>query len=79
MNKKQKIVLRVGIVIVVLMGVFPPVNDDVYVENNFLFTEGAVLLSNLFLQWFMVSIIAGGLIYFLRDKKPKDEQKEIKV
>ena len=67
----------VGIAIIVLMGFFPPVHDGDYVENNFfLFADGVVLLSNLFLQWFMVSIIAGGLIYFLRDKKPKDEQKQ---
>ena len=86
MNKKQKLVLRAGIVIIVLMGLFPPVQmRDFFIDQDFpsftverqfiLTTECTVVLSNHVPQWFMVSIIAGGLIYALKDKKPEDEQK----
>jgi len=90
MNNKQKIVLRVGIVIIVLMGLFPPVQwtatisgwNNVptyyhYIDYQFLFiTRGTVALSNLVLQWILVSIIAGGFIYINRDKKQTDEQNQ---
>ena len=74
MNRKQKIVLWVGIVIIVLMGLFPPVRYKRYstyrVRYEFLLvTQNTVVVTNLLVQWVVVSIIGSGLIYTFRDKR----------
>ena len=91
MNKKQKNCLWIGIAVIVLMGLFPPVakrgrilvdgygktygeNNKTYVAYDFIFDTGApVVLSNLIVQWIIVSAITGGLIITFKDKKPKDD------
>ena len=61
MNKKQKICLWAGIVIIVLMGIFSPWMHD-----------GRIDASHLLVQWAMVATVTGGLIVTLNDKKSKD-------
>jgi len=89
MNKKQKNCLWIGIAVIVLMGLFPPVakrgrilvdrygdtygNRTTSVKYEFILnTSSQVVLSNLIAQWIIVSAITGGLIYTLKDKKPKE-------
>jgi hypothetical protein len=85
MNKKQLIVMWVGIAIIILMGIFPPWIVTVQGTDNIL--GHAFILSRtgrkydinasfLFVQWIMVVAITGGLIITFKDKKPNDEQKE---
>lgn len=58
MNKKQKIVLWLGIAVFVLMGLYPPADFD-----------GAALdPPQLLIQWAMVVVVAGGLLVTLKDK-----------
>lgn len=96
MNKKQRICLWIGIAVIVLMGIFPPVqrthrsfglelygngNDETYettIGYGFILAtgDGAVVFSNILVQWIVVSIITGGLIYAFRDKKPQDDQNQ---
>jgi len=82
MNWKQKICLWIGIVAIVAMGIFPPVSifeagryAERDIEYRFLLNTGGglVALSNLLLQWAVVAVGTGYLIYTLKDKKPKDE------
>lgn len=79
MNKKQKIVLWVGITLFVLMGLFPPYRSS---QKNFaprthydrLFFDmgfGHVDSGTLFIQWAILGVITGGLICTLSDKKDK--------
>lgn len=80
MNKKQMAVLWGAIIIVTLLGVYPPM---VYYEGGrrqrrderqFVQVDAGRLLGYLV----AVGAPAGGIIYVLRDrkhKKPKDEQK----
>lgn len=93
MNRKQKICLWVGIIVIGLMGLYPPVQKTKYrlgdifrtddktpykvIEYTFVLDtgNGTVVLSNLFVQWIVVSIITGGLIYSFKDKKSKDDRK----
>lgn len=79
MNRKQKICLWIWIIVIVLMGLFPPTNQYPLfgIEYNFILTtDGHVVLSNLIAQWLIISFIASYLItYTFKDKKPKDEQK----
>ena len=80
MNRKQKIVLWTGIVVIVLMGLFPPVllegsPDGAYSNDHkdYIFitdpSNTHILWSNLFLQWILVSVVTGCLMYVLRDSK----------
>lgn len=92
MNRKQKFCLWIGIAVIVLMGIFPPVqrttrtfeiygNGETYetIGYGFILATGGgiVVFSNLLVQWIVVSIITGGLIYAFRDKKPQDEQTQL--
>jgi len=87
MNKKQKIVLWVGIALFVLVGLNPH-----YPRQPFrIVREGApapvrkTKLSwgpkdpgRLFCYWTMIAVVTGGLLVTLKDKKgknPKDEQR----
>lgn len=94
MNKKQTIVMWVGIAFVVLMGLFPPwmgreeTPPPIYLGRFFISSPpnknwlrhhrdsidasqiGGVDFTRLSTQWIMVSVVAGGLIITLKDKKP---------
>jgi len=79
-NKKKRIwCLWIGISLIVLMGLFPPVLrkstfNNRYVKYSFILNaSGPIVLHNLIVQWIVVSAITGGLIYTFRDKKLKDE------
>ena len=63
MNKKQKIILWVGIAIFVFAGLYA---TDSYNPNI------AILL----IVWFMVVVVTAGLIYTLKDKKLLEGQKQ---
>ena len=92
MNWKQKICLWVGIAVIVAMGIFPPVyHHTVFSWSNgptvrppkyeFLLTAtgSAIEYSKLFVQWAIIAVITGGLIYTFKDKKDEkveDEQKQ---
>ena len=86
MNKKQMIVLWIGIIIFVLVSLHPPrkshprpirrTTDAPIVEvigaGN---VDGVKLLS----RWLIIIILTGGLIYTIKDKKDKklkDEQNQ---
>ena len=80
MSKTQLKVLWVGIGVLVLMGLFPP---DEYQRNvipsglggdepsrySFILTVRDVAFCELFIQWVIVAVVTGGLIYTLKDKK----------
>ena len=92
MNKKQKVVMWVGIIIIVLMTLFPVERTRHTVsgfrdgssdygyeyEVNFLFLMEPyqIEFSKLLLQYTVVILITGGLIVTLKDKKPNDKQKQ---
>ena len=90
MNKRQTIVLWIGIIILVLMGIFPPIHIDISDRfwrgdgprpwepgYDFLFTmlPSKISFSKLFIQWFIIAVVTGGLIVTFKDKKSKDDQK----
>jgi len=74
-SKKRKLCLWIGASVIVLMGLFPPVKigrSSQYVEYSFILNpSGPILLSNLIVQWIIVLVITGGLIYRFRDKNKK--------
>jgi hypothetical protein len=87
-NKEQKFRLWAGIVVVVLMGIFPPTPigfgyvafyGPVYYEFHsgytFLFSARAsgIAFNKLIIQWGIVGAVTFGLIYILREKKPKKQ------
>lgn len=68
MSKTQLIILWIGIAIFVLMGLFPPAESLSPVGSyangyGFIFTVDNIAFSRLFVQWVIVAIITGGLIY----------------
>lgn len=83
MNKRQKIVLCVGIAVIILMVLLPPTIGKELVEGHglaverykFLFAIGDSQIdrSKLCLQFLIVVLPAGSLFSILRDKKPKDK------
>jgi hypothetical protein len=71
MSKTQLIILWIGIVIFVLMGLFPPAQirssrGGRYIEYEFILNSANISFSRLFVQWAIVAIITGGLIYSLK-------------
>jgi len=71
MSKTQLIILWIGIVIFVLMGLFPPKEYNTPIGSNadgygFILTVDNITFSRLFVQWAIVAIITGGLIYSLK-------------
>jgi hypothetical protein len=91
MNRKQIICLWIGIIIIVLMGIFPPWSaykgdGECYLLHKFILFQPAekniparIDTGHLFVQWIMVAVVTGGLIFTFRDKKEKklkEEQKE---
>jgi len=81
MNKKQLIVMWVGIGFVVLMGILPPKN---FIADGFRYEFGLLLgksssfvdFGKLLIQCSIVGIITIGLIITFKDKKPKNEQEK---
>ena len=72
MNRKQMICLWIGIAVMVLMGLFPPYR---WGDDSFLFDmeADAIEFAKLFIQWFIVALVTGGLIYTFKNKKPKND------
>ena len=80
MNKKQLFVMWVGIGIIVLMGIFPPLmlctqSSKVFLDYGFIVPQinGAekvalVDFSRLLTQWVIVSVLTIGLIITFKDK-----------
>jgi len=72
MSKTQLVVLWVGIGIIVLVHFFPPGEYSVWgngVEYKFILNSPNISISRLFIQWAIVAVVTGGLIYTLKDKK----------
>jgi len=80
MNKKQKNVLWIGIAIIVLIGIFPPGLGWQQTINNpltiFEVRGEFISYGKLLIQWAIVAVITGGLIYAFKDKQPENEQKQ---
>lgn len=84
MNKKQERLLWVGIAIIVLMGIFPPVmlsetDGGGYCGegNGFIFNISDVRVDapQLFVQWVMVAVVTGGLFVTFKDRKKIEKEK----
>ena len=80
MNKKQIIVMWIGIAIIVLMGLFPPCT--VWVQNTCNFvgysfitnpkeSRSIVELGRLIAQWVVVAALVTGIMITLNDQKNK--------
>jgi hypothetical protein len=82
MNWKQKTCLWIGVAVIVLMGLFPPWESHYGSLVAYSFTmyppcgRCFVDTSSLCLQWFTVTVVTGGLIVTLADKKPKGQRKQ---
>jgi hypothetical protein len=78
MNKYQTIFLWIGMVIFVIVGVFPPWTGS-YAANEYFNGYGFILnppkfnervcISYLCVEWIMVAVITGGLLVTFKDKK----------
>ena len=80
MSQRQNIIFWFGLVIVLIMTVFPPIlktvpGDDsgissyrqiVHYEYFFTSTAKKIFLQRLFIQWFIAALITGGLMYTVR-------------
>ncbi len=74
MNRTQLKVLWVGIGIFVVMGLFPPywqrsVGHGSGIAYSFILNTRDVAFTHLFIQWAIVAVITGSLIYTLKDRK----------
>ncbi|MCF7811598.1 hypothetical protein K9N50_11485 [bacterium] len=75
MNRKQKVVILVGICLFVLMGFFHPVTRNrhrvtgVYSQNYSCILSGkkTVDIKRLAIQWTMVIVATGGIVFLLKD------------
>jgi hypothetical protein len=85
MNKIQLLVMRVGIAVILLMGVFPPwmrPYEGAYLASGYAFIltppreTHRIDASHLCVQWAIVAFVTCGLIYTFKDKKPKDDPKQ---
>jgi len=74
-NKRQKIVLWVALVLFVLMGLFPPWVEDYrgslyhYGYRCIFITRLRINWSRLHLQWIVLGSITGGLFIAFQEKK----------
>jgi hypothetical protein len=83
-RQKQIMVLWLGIFIFVLMGLFPPVDRyRTFMGGRssilgFLFDTSSkdIAFGKLFVMWFIVAAITGGLLYALKDKNGKRKNDE---
>jgi hypothetical protein len=78
-NRKQRTCLWAGIIVFVLMGLFPPgYYASGYHEYTFLFlpliqvTGCRIDIHRLFVQWIMVAVVTGGLILTFRGSAAKE-------
>jgi len=79
MNRNQKIVVIIGLVIIVFMGLFPPwkfifSGTPMAMGYKFLFSPPGVANVDSFrllVQWLGVCIVVGGLVLILKDKDEK--------
>ncbi len=75
MNRKQKIALWIGIIVIILLGLFPPFVEPVgmYGRGRYykfiLFSDDNIDIIKLCVQWAIVAVITGGLIITFKDKK----------
>ena len=93
MNRKQKICLWIGIIVIVVLGIYPHwmiiVENPVRGESAFISMGRHFLLhqyhkqwqidmSRLSVQWIIVAVITGGLFVTFADKKDKKPKEEQK-
>lgn len=80
MNKIQKITLWAGIIVIVAMGLFPPVELGTFrrgggggtrIPYEFLYEAENIKFTKLLIQWFIVAVITGGLIVCFKGEKDK--------
>lgn len=76
MNHKQRTYLWIGIIVCVLMGLFPPCYDPEHRQGyTFLFlpliveTWARVDIHRLCVQWLMVAVVTGGLMLTFHEGK----------
>lgn len=75
MKKRQKICLWLGIIIFVLIGLFPPNTiRDGWPWFIFELRGHTICYSKLMVQWILVVVITSSLIYALRDKQKVKEK-----
>ena len=77
MNRRQMIVLWTGIILFILMGLFPPVRRS----YGFLLTQDSedIQFQKLLIQWLILAAGIAGLIYYLRGKKKMDKLQQIVI
>ena len=83
MYKRQKIILWIGIIIIVLMGLFPPYEYEGRFGKQFSFRFlfcpdrfSELDLMRLIIQWIIVSILAVGAIYSTKGSKNVSSEKD---
>lgn len=80
MNKKQKIIMWVGISIFVLMGLFPPNSSSRFgdVSYDFLLSTDPpdLALAHLTIQWIIVFVLTAGAIYSIKGSKNVSSEKD---
>jgi hypothetical protein len=80
MNRKQKIVLWVGLAAIMVIGFSSRLNSrfcaNWRVEDAERIAVEIHCIGQLLMYWIMTAILTSGLIYTLRDKKAKGETKE---
>jgi hypothetical protein len=72
MNRKQIKCLWIGIVVFIIMGLFPPFRwtSGGFLGYRFLlYPLGHIDISRLFVQWVIVAAITGGLLLTLQERK----------
>jgi hypothetical protein len=75
MNKKQKVCLWSGVAVFGLMLAFSSsLAGRTFVKNTL--SETIICISVFLIRSAIVVVLTGSLIYILRDKKPKDKQKQ---
>jgi hypothetical protein len=89
MNNRQKFILVVAVVVMACSGIYPPYTSQVTGKNppqrSFLFDPPAntygifvykIDLRQLFVEWFLTALLAGGLICILAKPKRKAKSDE---
>ena len=83
MTRRQSIILWCGIVVILLMTVFPPViktemvegtegsSFQTIIQHEYYFTKSAkkIFLERLFIEWFIAAVVTGGFIYAFRKRR----------
>jgi len=76
-NRRQKIVLWAGVVIAVIVGLFPPV-DGYYPRHAFIYMilgfDAKVNYNILYFELLLISIIITSLICIFKDKKSRERK-----